>query len=144
MARLAARHQNDIKKLVKLARGGMITLRRRAVRLQRELDEVKGRRRIELGDLERVLPKEEADKSDVEMAEAEVEAAESNEPKSTETEVKETDATEPEAMESVIKEPESTELERREPEIMEPETMEPEKKGPENKESSVEENKSEA
>lgn len=78
MARIAARHLNDIKKLVRLAMKGMIQLRRKAARLQRELDELKGRRRIELGDVASVLPKIEpvVEAGDVVMEEAESQGSE--------------------------------------------------------------------
>ncbi|EER28907.1 hypothetical protein CPC735_036130 [Coccidioides posadasii C735 delta SOWgp] len=53
--RTARRHQRDIKKLLELAKSGIVHLRRKAERLQMELDELKGKRKVSLGHIEKNL-----------------------------------------------------------------------------------------
>ncbi|KAI1941171.1 hypothetical protein LOZ58_004748 [Ophidiomyces ophidiicola] len=53
--RMAGQHQRDIQKLLGLARNGIAILQQRACRLQRELDELKGLRKVDLGDVDKKL-----------------------------------------------------------------------------------------
>ncbi|EEP78168.1 predicted protein [Uncinocarpus reesii 1704] len=63
MERMASRHQRDVEKLLGLARSAIMHLRRSMERLQMELDELKGKRRIDLGDIEKRLPVKMADET---------------------------------------------------------------------------------
>ncbi|WEW62002.1 hypothetical protein PRK78_007502 [Emydomyces testavorans] len=53
MERMARRHQRDIGKLMEMARSGIVHLRAKAERLQMELDELKGRKKIDLEHVEK-------------------------------------------------------------------------------------------